>query len=160
MLGSLCCSVRQAGNYGWPYCIGDNKAYVDYDFATGASGPSFDCDAPTNDSPNNTGSQALPPSVPAMIWYPYAPSSQFPELGEGNRTAMAGPFYHFDPTLESETKIPIEFDNSLFVYDWSRNWVKELKFDGAGNLLSINPFLSGVSFDSPIDMEVGPEGAL
>ena len=25
--------VTEAGNYGWPYCTGDNDAYIDYDFA-------------------------------------------------------------------------------------------------------------------------------
>ena len=37
------------------------------------------------------------PAQPAMIWYPYATSTQFPELGTGGRTIMAGPVYHFDP---------------------------------------------------------------
>ncbi len=35
--------------------------YVDYDFATGTSGAAFDCAAPKNDSPNNTGLTDLPP---------------------------------------------------------------------------------------------------
>ena len=26
------------GNYGWPYCVGDNEPYIDYDFETGTSG--------------------------------------------------------------------------------------------------------------------------
>jgi hypothetical protein len=30
-------------------------AYVDYDFATDTSGEEFDCDAPVNESPNDTG---------------------------------------------------------------------------------------------------------
>ena len=25
--------TQAAGNFGWPYCIGDNQPYVDYDFA-------------------------------------------------------------------------------------------------------------------------------
>ena len=29
--------------------------YVDYNFATGVSGAPFNCAAPVNDSPNNTG---------------------------------------------------------------------------------------------------------
>ncbi|MCO7089445.1 PQQ-dependent sugar dehydrogenase, partial [Pseudomonas aeruginosa] len=31
--------ARKAGNFGWPYFVGDNKAYHQYDFATGQSGP-------------------------------------------------------------------------------------------------------------------------
>ena len=78
--------AREAGNYGWPYCIADNKPYLDYQFDTGLSGPAFDCAAPTNDSPNNTGSFALPGAKAALIWYPYADSPEFPQLGAGSRT--------------------------------------------------------------------------
>ena len=46
---------RAAGNYGWPYCIGNHFPFNDYDFATGTSGALFNCAAPVNDSPNNTG---------------------------------------------------------------------------------------------------------
>src|SRR3954468_11030894 len=32
-------ALENPGNYGWPYCIRQNVAYNDYDFATGQSGP-------------------------------------------------------------------------------------------------------------------------
>ena len=51
--------AREAGNYGWPYVIADNKAYRDYNFATGVSGPAFNPAAPQNNSPNNTGALIL-----------------------------------------------------------------------------------------------------
>ena len=54
--------LRAPGNFGWPYCTGDNDAFNDYDFATGQSGALFNCAAPANASPNNTGRQSLPPS--------------------------------------------------------------------------------------------------
>ena len=63
--------VREAGFYGWPYCTGDNDAYIDYDFATGTSGAAFDCDAPVNESPRNTGLTELPPATEPDIWYGY-----------------------------------------------------------------------------------------
>ena len=43
--------VGQAGNYGWPYCVGNNAAYRDYTFPSGPSGPAFNCAAPVNNSP-------------------------------------------------------------------------------------------------------------
>ena len=152
--------IRSAGNYGWPYCIADNKPYVDYDFATGQSGAAFDCSAPTNDSPNNTGAEDLPAARPAWIWYPYGASAEFPELGTGGRTAMAGPVYHFDPDLDSDVKLPAYYDDTLFIYEWSRNWIKEVKLDGEGNVLQINPFMPGTTFLRPMDLELGPDGAL
>ncbi len=35
--------VSRPGNAGWPFCIGPNVPYNQYNFATGASGPQFDC---------------------------------------------------------------------------------------------------------------------
>jgi cytochrome c len=152
--------ARTAGNYGWPYFVADNKPYRNYDFATGISGPAFDPAAPTNDSPNNTGSEDLPPARGAIAWYPYDVAQQFPEFGSGQRTIMAGPVYHFQPQLASSRKLPAYFDDTLFIYDWSRNWVKEVKLDGAGNILKINPFAPQISLAHPIDLDIGPDGSL
>jgi glucose/arabinose dehydrogenase/type 1 glutamine amidotransferase len=152
--------ARQAGNFGWPYIIADNQPYRDYNFATGVSGPAFNPAAPVNNSPNNTGATNLPPAQPALIWYPYATSSQFPELGTGGRTAMAGPVYHFDPALASDIKLPAYFDDTLIMYEWSRNWFWEVKLDQNGAVLKINRLFSTLSFDNPIDAELGPDGAL
>ncbi|HVK21882.1 MAG TPA: ThuA domain-containing protein, partial [Actinokineospora sp.] len=52
--------VKTPGNYGWPYCVGNNTAYNDYNFATSTAGAKFNCAAPTNNSPNNTGLTTLP----------------------------------------------------------------------------------------------------
>ncbi len=52
------------GNYGWPYCVGDNEPFIDYDFDSGTPGEKFDCSAPVNDCPNNTGLTELPPASP------------------------------------------------------------------------------------------------
>jgi len=152
--------ARGAGNFGWPYFIADNKAYRDYNFSTGVSGPAFNPAAPINNSPNNTGPTNLPPAQPAMIWYPYATSAQFPELGTGGRTIMAGPVYHFDAALDSPIKLPAYYDDTLFIYEWSRDWIKEVKLDANGNILKINPFAADIPLARPMDMELGPDGAL
>jgi glucose/arabinose dehydrogenase/type 1 glutamine amidotransferase len=69
--------IDHAGNYGWPYCMGDKQAYRDRvpgntpraDNAPGyvSGGPAtggtdgwYDCDNLHNDSPNNTGLTVLP----------------------------------------------------------------------------------------------------
>jgi hypothetical protein len=124
------------------------------------SGPAFNPAALVNNSPNNTGLQNLPPAQPALVWYPYNTSTQFPELGSGGRTMMAGPVYHFDPHLPSEHKLPAYYDGTLFLYEWSRSRIWEVKLDDAGNLLKINDFTSSVPVTRPMDMEVGPDGRL
>ncbi len=153
--------AQVAGNFGWPYCIGDNFPYVDYDFATGSSSGSFDCSNLSNDSPNNSGELNLPSAEPAWIWYPYGPSSEFPAITDGSgRTAMAGPVYHYDALSTSDTRLPEYFDDVFLIYEWSRNWIHEVRLDDSGEILAINPILSGLTFQRPIDMEVGPDGNL
>jgi len=73
---------------------------------------------------------------------------------------MAGPVYHFDPALDSPIKLPAYFDDTLFIYEWSRDWIKEVKLDANGNILKINPFAADIPLARPMDMELGPDGAL
>lgn len=152
--------ARRAGNFGWPYFIANNQAYAEVDFATGEVGPRYDVTGPTNNSPNNTGSQLLPAPTPAFIYYPYAASAEFPELGSGGRTACAGPVYDFDPQSQSNTRFPSHFDRSLFIYEWTRHWIKVVHLDDESNIRSIEPFMPEHKFVRPIDLQFGPEGSL
>jgi glucose/arabinose dehydrogenase/type 1 glutamine amidotransferase len=69
--------ISHAGNYGWPYCMGNKQAYRDRvpgntprtenapgyvsgGPATGGTNGWYDCDNLVNDSPNNTGLTVLP----------------------------------------------------------------------------------------------------
>lgn len=152
--------VRQAGYYGWPYFIGENKAYAAYDFKTQKIGDFFDPAAPVNNSINNTGSKLLPPAQPAFISYPYTKSDKFPQLGEGTRCAIAGPVYHYDPELKSAVKFPAQYDNVLFIADWSRKWLMTVYLDEEGNYARSEPFMPLTTFDRPLDLKFGPDGAL
>ncbi|NEY31282.1 carbohydrate-binding protein [Streptomyces sp. PRKS01-65] len=147
--------VTGPGNFGWPYCTGDNDAYIDYDFATGASGEPFDCAAPKNDSPHNTGLTDLPPAQAA--WIPYDGPS-VPEFGDGSESPAGGPVYHYDPDLDSPVKFPEAYDGDLFVGEFGRRWIKRITSDADGTVQSINDVpWSGTQV---MDMEFGPDGAL
>jgi cytochrome c len=113
-----------------------------------------------NLSPNNTGPKELPPAQPAWIWYAYSPSAKYPALGSGGRSAAAGPVYHFDEAVKSPHKLPKKFDKSLFIYEWMRNWVREVKLDERGAVAQINPFLEELKFSRPVEMEIGPDGCI
>ena len=153
--------AKKAGNFGWPYFVGDSKPYHDSDFATHAMGALFDINGPENNSPNNTGLKKLPAPTKAMIWYPYPLSPEFPELGDGGRTAIAGYFYHYNKALAKKNSIPEYYDNSLFVMDWMRNWVFAVRFDEHENYKRMEAFmpLTG-DFRRPIDMDITPEGVM
>lgn len=153
--------AKKAGNFGWPYFIGNNYAYADWDFATKTAGPRFDPKAPVNHSPNNTGLKNLPPATPAMIWYPYAASPEFPELGQGGRSAMAGEFYTFDQNSPAKTKFPVYYHGALFVFDWMRNWVLALRVDEKDNYVRTEPFMAlNGDFRRPIDLAFGQDGVM
>ena len=153
--------AKGPGNFGWPHCIGENLPYRDYNYATGVSGPAYDCaGGPVNDSPNNTGLTKLPPAQGGWISYPYDESPKYPELGTGGRLAVGGPTYHYDPELASENKFPEYYDDTVFIAEWTRNKFFEVKKDAEGGPAIINPFLKNTKFLRPIDMEFGPDGTL
>ncbi|WP_039831599.1 ThuA domain-containing protein [Nocardiopsis valliformis] len=152
--------ITEAVNIGWPYCIGNNSAYNHYDFGSGTSGEKFDCDAPVNESPRNTGLTELPPVTPAAIWYGYDESEEFPHLGTGGGAPMGGPAYHFDPDLESDTKWPEYYDGIPLLYEWSRQWIKQVHLDDDGGVLDITETVPDIDLANPMDMEFGPDGSL
>ncbi|MEK6249394.1 MAG: PQQ-dependent sugar dehydrogenase, partial [Planctomycetales bacterium] len=152
--------ARSAGNFGWPMFVGPNEAYRWWDFEAQKPGPWFNVERPINSSRNNTGSQHLPPPQKAFIWYPTTKSEQFPELGSGGRSAMAGPIYHFDPELKSDLKLPAGLDGKLFIFEWTRNWIKTVEFDNQGGVGRIAPFLGQMIFRKPIDMKFAADGTL
>lgn len=152
--------AKSAGYFGWPLFIADNKAYVSYDYTTKSLGQPFDPKAPINDSVVNTGAKQLPPAQPAWIYYPAGDSAEFPVLKSGGRTACAGPAYYFDQVQDSETKFPKHFDNALFIFEWSRNWIMAVHRNDDGSIRSIEPFLPNQKFTRPIDIEFDSKGAM
>ncbi|MFC8123976.1 ThuA domain-containing protein [Streptomyces sp. NPDC057302] len=152
--------IKKAGNFGWPFCHGNNQAYAPYNPDTQEVGAKFDCAKPTNPSPNNTGLKDLPTIAQPEIWYGYGESKEFPEMGAGGSAPMSGPVYHYDAKNPSKTKFPAYFEGASFFYEWARDSVKEVRFDKDGKLLKINDFLKSAKFAKPMDMTFGPDGSL
>jgi cytochrome c len=150
--------ARKAGNFGWPYFVGNNFPYNDYDYAANKSGPLYDPKKPVNNSPNNTGAKELPPATPPMIFYPYAASNEFPLVGEGGRNAMAGPIFYIDMFPESEKRFPVYFDKKFFSYDWMRGWVMAVTLNENGDFVRMERFLPGMLFNNLVDIVMGPSG--
>ncbi|MFI5742341.1 ThuA domain-containing protein [Streptomyces anulatus] len=166
--------ITEAGNFGWPYCVGNNTPFNDYDFATRTSGPKFDCSALVNDSPNNTGLRELPPAQPATVWYAYSASAEFPEVGTGGGGPMGGPVYDYDPDNTYRTKFPEYFEGKAFNYELTRRWFKTFSFQSedqtftdprfdpvkAGDLQSVNGIFEDMEWNQPFDADFGPDGAM
>src|SRR5215203_1975117 len=151
--------ARKAGFFGWPLFIANNYAYHDHDYATGNNGAAFDPAKPINASRNNTGLQELPPAEPAFIYYPYGFSKDFPQVGTGGRNAMAGPVYYTED-FPKDTRYPDYFNGKFFIYEWMRGWIKLVQMKPNGDFDKMDGFMEGTKFNSPIDMEVGPDGKI
>ena len=165
-------AITSAGNYGWPYCIRQNVAYNDYTFPTGPSGPLFNCAAPVNNSPNNTGLTNLPAARPATMWMGYSETdTRFPGLGTGG-APTGGPRYNFDPANPSVTKFPEHYDGEWFIGEWNNGWLKHATLDAQGNATDVRqfPYLGAPGcqqnagangcYKRPMDMDFGPDGSL
>jgi cytochrome c len=152
--------AKAAGNFGWPYFVGGNFAYAEYDFEKKTIGDRHDPNKPKNNSPHNTGKTELPPVSPPFIYYPYAESKDFPLMKDGSRNAMAGPIFHSKDFAGGANAFPDYFDNKVIMYDWMRNWIRLLTLDSEGRIMDIEPFMDGTSFNNIIDMQFGPDGKL
>ena len=170
--------AKRPGNYGWPYFVGSNFPYAKFDYATKELGKLFDPQHPVNNSPNNTGAKVLQPAQPAMIYWPYGQSAEFPELGEGGRTACAGPVFHYRSDFAKTDGFPAQYDNCLLFYDWQRPFMKWARLDANAKFVGIEPFPATVAVVNnrksisaaqktgafvirrPEDSQFGPDGCL
>ncbi|WP_426594786.1 ThuA domain-containing protein [Cellulomonas sp. McL0617] len=158
--------IAKAGNYGWPYCTGPNKAYNHWNFTTHQSGPAYDCaGGPVNDSPNNTGLAQLPPAIPATLYYHYNAAEDFAEVGGGG-APMAGPMYRYDETSTSDTKWPAYWDGKALFGEWNNNVVYSLLTTSDVRRLQKVTKISEASLGAGqrsvkmMDAKFGPDGSL
>ncbi|HMB61649.1 MAG TPA: ThuA domain-containing protein, partial [Eudoraea sp.] len=152
--------AQKAGNVGWLHFVGNNKAYVKYDFANEKSLEKWDAKAPRNTSPNNTGLETLPPAEEAFVWYPYGESEEFPMVGSGGRNAMAGPVFYSEDFEGAERAFPKYYDGKFFAYEWMRGWIMSITMDEEGNLKSMERFMPSYRFSNPMDMQFASNGDL
>ncbi len=152
--------AKEPGNYGWPYFVGNNRAYNEYDFETKESGEFYDPAKPINNSPNNTGMLELPPAIPALIEYSKSESEEYPLLGSGGNSAVGGPIYHRSDFDNPERPFPAYYEGKWFITDFARGWINLVELDEQGDVKSMESFLPDVKLLGPLDMKFGPEGDL
>ncbi|WP_192351021.1 PQQ-dependent sugar dehydrogenase [Algoriphagus sp. Y33] len=154
--------AKGPGFFGWPYFIGDNIPYTRHDLETDTYGEPYDVNKPVNESVNNTGLRDLPtPVVPAMIWYPYGVSEEFPLLGSSGRSATGGPvFRKADFKSNAPYVFPAYYEGKWLIVDFMRGWIMSVTMNDNGDYESMERFLPHDTFSSAIDMDFGPDGAL
>lgn len=149
------------GFFGWPYFIGNNFPYTKFDFKDSILGPKIQVSNWKNTSPNNTGLQQpdLVPN-PALLWYPYKRSTEFPMLDEGGRCAMGGLALYAQDFPGSLVKIPAFYDRHFLAYDWMRGWIFAVLVDDNGKLIRMNRMMNHVVFSKLTDLAFGSKGEI
>ena len=156
--------VKQPGFYGWPYCVRENVPYHDITYTAnngaGTDNGLYNCNAPVNDSPNNTGLTNLPPAIPATMWMGYSELDvRFPDLGGGG-APTGGARYYFDEDNPSETKFPKFYDGQWFIGEWNNDWIKTTTLNNQGLATGVACFAICQGYISPMDVEFGPDGSM
>jgi cytochrome c len=152
--------ARGPGFFGWPYFIGENRAYPYFDYVKGAPTAPKDPAKPTNTSVNNSGLRELPPAQPAFIAYPYAVSEKYPELGSGGRSATGGPVFRQADFPNAPRRFPAYYEGKWFAADLSRGWIMAIEMDESGAYKGMERFLPSYRPSEIIDLKFGPEGDL
>ena len=125
--------VTSPGNYGWPYCIRENTAYNDYNFATGASGAAVQLrgagqQLAEQHRPDEPAAGAARHDVDrlrtARVTRPAVPGAS-----AAGGAPTGGPRYDFDPDLDSDTKFPEFYDGHWFIGEWNNGWIKTATLD-------------------------------
>jgi len=149
--------AKQAGNFGWPFVIANNRPYPIVDFTTGKPGVMTDPAKPKNPGKHNTGLVDLPPAQSAFIWYPYANSPEFPVMGGGGRNAMAGPVFYYDDRRKFNL-LERNDDRTLLTYDWMRGRMWKAKLNRDESLEKLEPLMDQLMH--PMDLEMAADGTL
>lgn len=154
--------AKGPGFFGWPYFIGDNKVYADFDFETNKikENSKFDPAKPINDSPNNTGLRELPPAQKAFIWYPYANSPEFPLVGSSGRSATGGPVFRKADFKNAPRPFPDYYEGKWLAVEFMRGWIMSITMDENGDYKSMERFMPSENFSSAIDIDFSPDGDL
>ena len=137
------------GDFGWPFCIADNLPYPAVDYATGELGEPFDCSMRTG----------------ATLAYDYGTESHV-ELGTAltddgsfvGRMLVAGAVYR--STADAPFALPDEYEGAVLLAEWTRDRLLAAQVDGDGRLAHLERLFAAETFRRPIDLEVGPDGAI
>ena len=159
--------VDTPGNYGWPFCTGNNQAYNRWNFDTSTGGTKYECaTGPINDSPHNTGLTQLPPAIPADIYYHYDAGTDWPEIGGGG-APMAGAVYQYDPSVKAPGAWPAYWSGKPLLGEWNKNNLFSILTDSATSKVLKVTGTSLHKLPAPatrtiklMDSKFGPDGSL
>ncbi len=63
-------------------------------------------------------------------------------------------------SIQRKRGMPEYYNGKLFFYDWISGWIKAVTMYPNGDFEKMEPFMQSTKFNSPIDMEMGPDGRI
>ncbi len=155
-------SITKPGNYGWPYCIGDNYAYNDYTFPTGAVRRGVQL--------RGAGQQLAQqhrPDQPAAGGPGHRRLRLRRQPAASRRSAAAARRWAArstatTPDLVSDRKWPAYYDGKAIFGEWNQNKMYTFQVDRrtASRWSTSTSCSAAMNFLRPMDIEFGPDGAL
>lgn len=137
--------VTQPGFMGWPYFYGSNQKFRG---TVGIAAADMDPAKPLNKSKNNTGLEELPPAQAAIR--PYRQSA-----------AVTGPIYYYDGRKTATYRLPPHFNKKWMFTDFNSGNLRVATPSEDGKSLTADiEFQTGGFMSRPLDLELGPDGAL
>ncbi|WP_169542122.1 ThuA domain-containing protein [Solirubrobacter soli] len=141
--------INKAGNFGWPFCVGDQSptnTMTRWNYAGNTStGQKYDCstdtipsdinyapDGQTPVAPTFQGLAQIPKPIPATIWKKYpgtttAPNpgqqseADFGNLTEGGMQPVSGPIYRYDGSKLGTGGFPAYYDGAWLINNRGSN---------------------------------------
>ena len=93
----------------------------------------------------------------------------FPELGTGGVGPHGAAKYEYDPANASTTKLPPYYDGAVFLGEFTRDYLKEVRLDASNKVFKINDLLNcgqalvmtpfPFECDNPMDLQFGEDGS-
>ena len=148
--------ITGPGNYGWPYCTGNNDAVQRVQLRHRRL-RRRSTTAPAARPTTRSATPACRPAGGQAGLDPVRRRRALPEFGGGSESPMGGPVYRYNAALNSPVKFPQALDGRYFAGEYGRRWIKAIAVnaDGTGQ---ISPFpWTGTQV---MDMAFGPDGAL
>ncbi|PRY06781.1 putative secreted protein (Por secretion system target) [Pontibacter ummariensis] len=136
--------TKGAANHGWPYFAGKNEPYLNT-----YANPNFfyDPNSPVNMSKWNTGTKNLPPAKSSWLEF-------------FHKCYLAGPRYYYSSSINNPKKLPSDFHEAFFYYDFNTSNIWVVKMDANGNPVSTQQLTESIKGAGFIDLKIGPDGQL
>jgi len=126
-------ATREPGFFGWPFCVGPNLPWRQFDPKTQKPvGDYYDPAKVINDSQANTGLKELPPARPAAFYYNNLPSKEWPFVGSGGRSITTSFRFPYTQYTASQCVMPRWYRFHVINY---LSWPQCVRIDDSAAML-------------------------